>query len=231
MINPRTSKHTYNVIRLGGDIGDRMQTSAPHSLGNLQRKRQFALVAGSIVVGATLFAIKPVYDNTLYDFSLEVLGVLFILIGLGIRLWCTLYIGGRKNAELLSDGPYSLCRNPLYVGSILAAFGIGLQTEMLTFAVLCGVVSWMIFQVVVKKEEHFLLIEFGTPYKVYFENTPQFWPRFSSYKDELTERSFRPAMLWNTLRDGMVLFVAIPVTEAIEFAHRAGALTAIIQLY
>ncbi|WP_421362387.1 methyltransferase family protein [Agrobacterium rosae] len=208
-----------------------MQTSAPHSLGNLQRKRQFALVAGSVVVGATLFAIKPVYDNTLYDFSLEVLGVLFILIGLGIRLWCTLYIGGRKNAELLSDGPYSLCRNPLYVGSILAAFGIGLQTEMLTFALLCGVVCWMIFYVVVKREERYLLVEFGVPYREYLEKNPRFLPRFSSYKEEMKERSFRPGLLWNTLRDGLVLFVAIPVTEGIEIVHKFGIVDAIFQLY
>lgn len=220
-----------NVIRHNGDIGDKMQTSAPHSLGNLQRKRQFALVAGSVVVGATLLAIKPVYDNTLYDFSLEVLGVLFILMGLGIRLWCTLYIGGRKNAELLSDGPYSLCRNPLYVGSILAAFGIGLQTEMLTFAVLCGAVSWVIFHVVVSREERFLLIEFGASYSDYLKTTPRFRPRFSAYRDDLLERSFRPAMLWNTLRDGLVLFISIPITEAIEVAHKTGAIKAVLQLY
>lgn len=208
-----------------------MNTSAPHSLGNLQRKRQFALVAGSVVVGATLFAIKPVYDNTLYDFKLEVLGVLFILLGLGIRLWCTLYIGGRKNAELLSDGPYSLCRNPLYVGSILAAFGIGLQTEMLTFAILCGIVCWMIFHVVVKREEQYLLVEFGAPYREYLEKVPRFLPRFSGYKEDMKERSFRPKLLWNTLRDGLVLFVALPVTEGIEIFHRSGLMDAVLRLY
>jgi protein-S-isoprenylcysteine O-methyltransferase Ste14 len=208
-----------------------MQQPVPHSLGNLQRKRQFALVAGCFIVGATLFAIKPVYDSTYYDLWLEIAGFIFILCGFGVRLWCTLYIGGRKNRDLLSDGPYSLCRNPLYVGSMLAAFGIGLQTEMLSFGIFCGIVCWAIFYVVVKKEERYLLVEFGEPYQLYFETTPRFWPRFSAYKDDLKEHRFQPAMLWNTFRDGLVLFAAIPVTEAIEAAHRAGVLKAIFRLY
>jgi hypothetical protein len=38
-------------------------------------------------------------------------------------------------------------------------------------------------------------------------------------------------MLWNTFRDGLVLFAAIPVTEAIEAAHRTGMIEAIYLLY
>jgi protein-S-isoprenylcysteine O-methyltransferase Ste14 len=41
--------------------------------------------------------------------------------GATLRLWSTLYIGGRKRVVLVSDGPYSLCRNPLYVGTFLIA--------------------------------------------------------------------------------------------------------------
>ncbi|QND45830.1 isoprenylcysteine carboxylmethyltransferase family protein (plasmid) [Rhizobium lusitanum] len=208
-----------------------MQQSAPYKLGNLQRKRRYTIVAGCFIVGASLLAIKPVYDNTYYDFSLEVLGVLMILCGFGIRLWCTLYIGGKKNKDLLSDGPYSLCRNPLYVGSISAAIGIGLQTEMLTFGLFCGAACWVIFHVVVKREERYLLGEFGDAYRRYLKTTPRFWPRFSAYKDDLKEHRFRPSMLWNTFRDGLVLFAAIPVTEAIEAAHRLGLLKAAFLLY
>lgn len=208
-----------------------MHPSTPHSLGHLQRHRRYTLIAGACLVGAVLLAIKPIYDGTCYDLGLEIFGVLFILSGFGIRLWCTLYIGGRKNQDLLRDGPYSLCRNPLYVGSILAAFGIGLQTEMLAFGMVCGVLCWAIFHVVVRREERYLLAEFGDPYRQYLQTTPRFWPRFSAYRDDLKEHRFQPAMLWNTFRDGLVLFAAIPVTEAIEVAHRAGLLTAIFRLY
>lgn len=208
-----------------------MHPQVTHSLGNIQRQRQFVLVGGSSVVVALLLFIKPIYDTSNIDLLLEIGGALAITCGLGVRLWCTLYIGGRKNRELLSDGPYSLCRNPLYVGSMLAAFGIGLQTEMLTLAFACGLICWAVFRTVVKREELYLLAEFGEPYRLYLQSTPRFWPRFSAYKDNLKEHSFRPPMLWNTFRDGLVLFAAIPITEAIEVAHHSGLLEAIFVLY
>lgn len=178
-----------------------------------------------------LIAIKPVHYGTYYDISLEMLGLFFIIGGFGNRLWCTLYIGGRKNDSLLQDGPYSICRNPLYVGSILAAFGVGMQTEMLTFAILSGSVCWIIFHVVVKREEKFLHGKFGARYQSYIAVTPRFWPKFSIYKDDFEAHSFRTEMLWNTFRDGLVLLTAIPITETVELAHRAGLLEAVFSSY
>jgi protein-S-isoprenylcysteine O-methyltransferase Ste14 len=35
------------------------------------------------------------------------------------RLWCSLYISGYKNSQLITSGPYSLCRNPLYFFSFV----------------------------------------------------------------------------------------------------------------
>ena len=205
--------------------------SGPRSLSNVQRLRKYSIASGCLVIAAMLVVTRPAYDSTYYGFWLQAAGILLILAGFGIRLWCTLYIGGKKNKDLTSDGPYSLCRNPLYVGSILAAFGIGLQTEMLTFGLLVGIVSWAIFRVVVSREEKFLLAEFGEPYRQYCERTPRFLPRFSGYRDEADEHSFQPIRLWATFRDGLALFAVIPVTEAISVAHRGEMLTALFRLY
>ena len=48
-----------------------------------------------------------------------------------------LYVGGRKNAELVTTGPYSMMRNPLYFFSLLGVAGVGAQTGsvLATFAV------------------------------------------------------------------------------------------------
>ena len=50
------------------------------------------------------------------------------------RAWCSLYIGGRKKAEIVDRGPYSISRNPLYVFSFMGAFGVGAQTGSVTLA-------------------------------------------------------------------------------------------------
>ena len=46
---------------------------------------------------------------------LETGGVILILVCIVGRTWCTLYIGGNKKRELITAGPYSVVRNPLYV--------------------------------------------------------------------------------------------------------------------
>jgi protein-S-isoprenylcysteine O-methyltransferase Ste14 len=207
-----------------------MQSRA-HSLGDVQRMRKYMIAAGCLVIVAMVFVTRPVYDSTYYGFWSQAFGIFLILSGFGIRLWCTLYIGGRKNKDLMSSGPYSLCRNPLYVGSILAAVGIGLQTQMLTFGILGGVVCWAIFRAVVTQEERYLLAQFGEPYRRYCETTPRFLPRFSAYRDESDEQNFQPSKLWNTFRDGLALFAVIPITEAIEVAHRGEMLTALVRAY
>ena len=51
-------------------------------------------------------------------FFVELAGYLFLILGLSVRIWSILYIGGRKSQELVTDGPYSLCRNPLVRGNL-----------------------------------------------------------------------------------------------------------------
>ena len=68
----------------------------------------------------------------------EISGVLFLigcaLVGIAIvgRLWCAQYIAGYKDNTLVREGPYSMCRNPLYFFSFLGTIGVGLCTESLT---------------------------------------------------------------------------------------------------
>jgi protein-S-isoprenylcysteine O-methyltransferase Ste14 len=63
-------------------------------------------------------------------------GVILLAIASFGRIWCSLYIGGFKTNSLISGGPYSLCRNPLYFFSFLGGIGIGLATE--TFFLHCS---------------------------------------------------------------------------------------------
>lgn len=65
--------------------------------------------------------------------ALNGLGWLAFAGGAALRLWATLYIGGRRGRTVVDQGPYSLCRHPLYLGSLLMLVGAGCFLKSATF--------------------------------------------------------------------------------------------------
>jgi len=112
---------------------------------------------------------------------LNTLGWLCFLAYTAIRVWATLFIGGRKNDVLQVDGPYSICRNPLYVGSTFFALSIAFFLKSLTFGGVLLVAFLYYWLFVVPAEEKFLESRFGGVFRDYCRRTPRFWPRFSAY--------------------------------------------------
>lgn len=83
-------------------------------------------------------------------------GWFFVGIGVMGRIWCSLYISGFKNAKLVIDGPYSLCRNPLYLFSYLGGVGIMLITETFIFPIVFTLYFLYYYHFVIRQEEAFL---------------------------------------------------------------------------
>ncbi|CAM5189470.1 Protein-S-isoprenylcysteine O-methyltransferase Ste14 OS=Castellaniella defragrans OX=75697 GN=HNR28_000808 PE=4 SV=1 [Castellaniella defragrans] len=153
--------------------------------------------------------------------GLEWLGIAMMFVAVLGRCACMLYLGGRKGADLVAEGPYSVSRNPLYVFSILAVFGIGLQTGSLVVGAVLAVLAFIVFRWIVSEEEQLLRVAFGTRYDAYCVRVPRFWPRPGVW------RSPRQATVdlhgvWKTLRDALPYFLAIPLFEAVEAAQGAG---------
>ena len=44
-------------------------------------------------------------------------------------------VGGRKGSSVIAEGPYSVCRNPLYLGSFFLAIASALFIQSWAFAV------------------------------------------------------------------------------------------------
>lgn len=195
--------------------------SDPNHLRHVQLIRKAALLL-AIVGACALAAITKTLGTVpwLHE-GVESVGLAMIVICIVGRAWCSLYIGGRKKAEIVSGGPYSLCRNPLYFFSFVGAFGMGAQTGSIVIAGLFFVIAVAVFYVTVRQEEIWLLATFGEPYRAYCERTPRFWPRFSKWHDSETIE-VRPVFFLTTLRDGLGFFLAIPIFEALEHAQDVG---------
>lgn len=153
--------------------------------------------------------------------SVEAVGLGAIVFSIVGRAWCSLYIGGRKKAEIVDRGPYSISRNPLYVFSFFGAFGMGAQTGSLTIAGLFVAAAFLVFLMTVQREEAFLSREFGAVYEAYKAQTPRFGPRFSLWRDE-RELTVRPAFFLLTIRDGLVFLLALPIFELIDMGQAEG---------
>ncbi|MGH6755423.1 MAG: methyltransferase family protein, partial [Bradyrhizobium sp.] len=111
-------------MKNNADIGSTIDINAVQTL------RRIALaVLGAVGFVVLLFtdSIWQTSANSGIDETIESVGLVLIAIAIVGRTWCSLYIGGRKKQVIVEDGPYSICRNPLYVFSFIGAAGAGAQ--------------------------------------------------------------------------------------------------------
>ena len=111
----------------------------------------------------------------------EIAGIAGVVIGVLGRIWCSLYIAGRKNAELCTDGPYSVCRNPLYLFSCIGVAGLLLTARLPAVGLLFVAIFWVYHHFVIQSEERRLEELFGAEYENYRRKVPRIIPRFRSY--------------------------------------------------
>jgi len=140
-----------------------------------------------LLIPAGLLAIltpAPFVEGSVADAAFDAVGWILLLLGGGLRLWATLYIGGRKSGAIVSDGPYSICRNPLYVGSFLMALSGGFFLQSAAFLAAAVAMAFLYASGTVRNEEVFMHCHFGQQYLDYMARTPRYFPRFSAFKTE-----------------------------------------------
>lgn len=204
--------------------------NAPHTpsfdIAAVQSARKLVLFAlGALSIGVLLFGASmwpDTSDNPLHE-MIEYGGLGLIVVAIVGRTWCSLYIGGRKKASIVDLGPYSISRNPLYVFSFIGAAGAGAQFGNVTAAFAAALITWIVFSVVVRKEEMFLSEKFGAPYLAYKARVPRFFPNFALWRNVDT-LEIRPQLVWRTFVDACVFLAALPLAEGIEMAQTHGLL-------
>ncbi len=198
-----------------------MNTADPDHLQRVQLVRKAVLAACILSVcllaafSRTLKGAEGMHE-AVETVSLALIGI--CVVG---RAWCSLYIGGRKKAEIVDRGPYSVSRNPLYVFSFIGAFGMGAQTGSIVLSFTFLLIAYAVFYATVRREEAWLSAVFGAPYAAYVARTPHFWPDFSKWRDQET-LEVHPSFFLTTLRDGLAFFLVIPLFEALEHAQELG---------
>jgi protein-S-isoprenylcysteine O-methyltransferase Ste14 len=138
------------------------------------RRPAFWLVA---LAACGLLAVSAsAWQNAVAPIIMRNLGAVLLLVCALGRLWSSLYIVGYKNDRLITAGPYSLVRNPLYVFSFCGALGMGLSAESLYVVALLIIPFLVWFPIMVIEEERFLAGRYPDEWTAYTQTTPRFIP-------------------------------------------------------
>lgn len=196
-----------------------------------QRKRLVVVQVVAVAAIVLLLFSKPFLSEGSdgHEF-METAGLVLVLACFLGRLWSILYVGGRKNDELIVMGPFSMTRNPLYFFSTVGAVGIGLIFGSVLAAATLGLVSFLVFRFTARKEAEFLADKFGAAYVAYAERTPSFWPNPTLYRDQ-DQWLFSTSALRSTFRDGLYFLAVFPLIEAVEYFRMAGMLPTFFTVY
>lgn len=108
-----------------------------------------------------------------YDPMLDILGLALVAIGIALAIWARFHLASnwgmpmslKENPELVTTGPYTYIRNPIYSGVILAMIGSGFALGGWWF--LMGLVSLVYFTYASLQEEKIMIAAFPDTYPAY----------------------------------------------------------------
>lgn len=131
--------------------------------------RRIRVPMGFVFAAVFLLLARPTVKSMLLSLLLTVPG-----------LWLRGYASGylKKNAELAMTGPYAFTRNPLYLGSMLIAFGFAWASMRWEIAVALAVLFAVIYLPTIRSEEAFLRGAFAR-FDEYCAAVPRLLPRLT----------------------------------------------------
>ena len=132
-----------------------------------------------IAVFPDLFLRQP--RNIFSEALLSVFGLSFILLGQLFRVCSRGYKAenSRQSGVLLQGGPYTLVRNPMYLGIFLIGFGIILVLFKGWVSLVFLVIFILRYGLLMLAEEKKLNAVFPKEYPAYLKKSPRLFPRLS----------------------------------------------------
>jgi protein-S-isoprenylcysteine O-methyltransferase Ste14 len=180
--------------------------------------RRIRVPAGFIVAAAFLWLASPTWVSMVESLVL-------VLPGLWLRAYASGYV--RKNAELTTTGPYAHTRNPLYLGSMLIAFGFAGAAGSWIIAVALVILFAVIYGPTIQSEEAYLRGRFPD-FDAYARAVPRLLPRLTAARTasaasvSADDRGrFAPSLYWhhreyNSLLGAAGLYLALAIRLASE---------------
>jgi protein-S-isoprenylcysteine O-methyltransferase Ste14 len=166
--------------------------------------RRIRVPLGFVFAGVFLWLARPTWLT---------LGLSLLLVAPGI--WLRGYAAGyvRKNTELTRTGPYARTRNPLYLGSMLIAFGFagasGNWLILVSLTALFAAIYWP----TIRSEEAYLREKFAG-FDAYAKSVPRLIPRVTAASTDDIAGSFSSELYlhhreYNALMGAVAIYAAM----------------------
>ncbi len=149
----------------------------------------YAIILGAIAIMWASRDFGP-FESEIADRAWFAAGFAIATLGAAIRIftsgWAALGTSGRvkaaaEAAELNTTGPYSLVRNPLYVGRIVNYTGMAMLSGSWGYAAVVLLLSILIYERVSIYEEEFLRGKFGEAHAAWAKDVPALLPRLRGW--------------------------------------------------
>jgi len=165
-------------------------------------------------------------ERSVFGFAVEETGFLLIILGAFGRVWAMLYLAGRKGKQLVTTGPYSICRNPLYFFNLLIGLGIVAALQNLLLFVPLVVLYPASYFLAILGEEGELAQRFGAEYENYRKTVPRVAPAFWRYSRGGAEGwiTIGESRSLRCLFESAMFVLVIPFAEILEELHTRGIL-------
>lgn len=113
----------------------------------------------------------------------------------GVTIALKYIVRGGKNKEvyaddLVTEGIFTHCRNPLYVGNILMLIGVGILINSLLFVAVFIPLFLFIYQAIVLAEEQFLRNKFKRQFDIYCSKVSRWWINFGGIGKTISNMDF-----------------------------------------
>jgi protein-S-isoprenylcysteine O-methyltransferase Ste14 len=123
-------------------------------------------------------------SRTLQPGLVTAIGVAIVVTGEALRIWAVRHIGviSRTRSDrlgpLISNGPFALVRNPLYLGNIILWVGFAVSAHLVWMVPLLLAVLGFEYHTIVRWEEQLLTTRRGDEYRHYAGRVPRWIPAF-----------------------------------------------------
>lgn len=177
------SIYCWFALEIGLLVRDLMRRKARLGRDRGTRAIVALSLAGSIFIGILVRARMPALDTPAPE-AFAAAGIVVIWVGLAVRVWAVLTLGGSFSTfvqvdtgqAVVTHGPYRWVRHPSYTGLLLIALGFGLGAGNWLSLVVCAVVPPLGMLPRMAVEESEMTRVLGDQYRSYQRATHRLMP-------------------------------------------------------